>query len=159
MTTAARKVDESPARHPGRRALARLEVFIGKWINEGQTIPTGDAPSVKVLTSDIYEWSAGRSFVVHTAYGRIGDTHGGGTEVIGYDEASNAFRTHFFDSKGDITVETLVEKAGVWTWTGERTRCTATFSEDGRTMHAHHQWTDDGEHWHPSMDVTLTKIT
>ncbi|HEV2758736.1 MAG TPA: hypothetical protein VGV86_04120 [Acidimicrobiales bacterium] len=41
---------------------------------------------------------------------------------------------------------------------GERTRCTAMFSEDGSTVHSRHEWTDDGEHWRPSMDMTLTKI-
>jgi hypothetical protein len=150
--------DETPALLDRQRALARLDVFIGKWINEGRTIPTKEAPVMRIVTSDIYEWAAGGSFVVHSAYGLIGDRDGGGTEIIGYDDATGAFRCFFFDSKGGITVETLVEGDGVWVWTGERTRCTATFSEDGRTQHAHHEWSDDGEHWHPSMDVTLTKI-
>ena len=48
--------------------------------NERQTVPTTDAPSVKILASEIYKWTATRCFVVGTAYGRIGDTHGGGTE-------------------------------------------------------------------------------
>ena len=63
--------------------------------------------------------------------------HGGGTEVIGYDESNDALRT--FDSKGGITIETLVEQAGVRTWTGERTRCSAALSEDGTTMHDYHE--------------------
>jgi hypothetical protein len=37
----------------------RLEVFIGKWINEGETVATSDAPAAKILTSDIYEWIPG----------------------------------------------------------------------------------------------------
>jgi hypothetical protein len=52
---------------------ARLEVFIGKWINEGETVATTDAPSSKIVTSDVYEWIPGRFGVLHTAYGRIGD--------------------------------------------------------------------------------------
>ncbi len=32
------------------------------------------------------------------------------------------------------------------------------FSEDGSTVYSNHEWTGDGEHWRPSMDVTLTKI-
>jgi hypothetical protein len=32
-----------------------LDVFIGKWINEGHTIATADVQSVKILTSDVYE--------------------------------------------------------------------------------------------------------
>jgi hypothetical protein len=29
---------------------ARLEAFIGKWINEGATVPQGDDPAAKILT-------------------------------------------------------------------------------------------------------------
>lgn len=158
MPASVSEPDQTSPSHDRQRTLSRLEVFIGKWINEGQTIPTAEVPALRIVTSDIYEWGAGRSFVVHSAYGRIGDSDGGGTEIIGFDEATGGFRCFFFDSKGGITVETLVERDGVWTWSGERTRCTATFSDDRRVQHAHHEWSDDGEHWHPSMDVTLTKI-
>ena len=33
----------------------RLDVFVGTWINEGQTVASADAPSVPILTSDVYE--------------------------------------------------------------------------------------------------------
>jgi hypothetical protein len=75
-----------------------LDVIIGKWINEGHTVATADAPSVKILTSDVYEWSTGGFFVLHTAYGRVGDFDGGGIEIIDYDAESETYRTHFFDS-------------------------------------------------------------
>ena len=32
-----------------------LDVFIGKWINEGHTIAGADASAVKILTSDVYD--------------------------------------------------------------------------------------------------------
>jgi hypothetical protein len=44
------------------------------------------------------------------------------------------------------------------TWTGERTRCTATISEDGSTQVAHHEVNVDGTTWIASMDVTFRKI-
>ena len=78
----------------------RLEVFLGKWINEGYTVASTDVPSVKILTSDVYEWMPGGFFVLHTAYGRIGDIDVGGVEIIGYDAATKTYRTHFFDSQG-----------------------------------------------------------
>jgi hypothetical protein len=42
---------------------ARLEVFIGKWINEGETMATPDAPASKIVTSDVYDvgWRSLRS--------------------------------------------------------------------------------------------------
>src|SRR5260370_36613418 len=97
-----------------------LEVFIGKWMNEGQTIAGASAPAVKILTSDVYEWMPGGFFVLHTAYGRIGNMGVGGTEILGYDAASKQYRSHFFDSQGHIRVyssylhrsETLTNEKG-----------------------------------------------
>src|SRR5438874_7669329 len=81
-------------------AHKRLDIFIGKWLNEGHTIASADAPAVKILTSDIYEWMPGGFFVLHTAYGRIGDIDVGGVEIIGYDAATKTYRTHFFLQPG-----------------------------------------------------------
>ena len=33
----------------------RLEVFIGKWINEGETIASPENPAAKIVTNDVYE--------------------------------------------------------------------------------------------------------
>src|SRR6185437_10688480 len=57
--------------------------------------------------SDVYEWMPGRFFVLHTAYGRIGIMDVGGTEIISYDAASKTYRSHFFDSKGNISTHEL----------------------------------------------------
>ncbi len=57
-----------------------LAVLIGKWINEGRTIETAGIASVPILTSDVYEWAPGGFFVVHSAFGKIGETSVGGVE-------------------------------------------------------------------------------
>jgi hypothetical protein len=139
-------------------AHQRLEVFIGKWINEGQTIARPDAAAVKILTSDVYEWMLGGHFVLHTAYGRIGNQDVGGTEILGYDAASQTYRSHFFDSQGNISASTLAVQGDMWTWQGETTRCTAVFTDHGNTQTAHHEWSDDCKQWLPAMDVTLIKV-
>ncbi len=139
----------------------RLEVFIGKWINQGETVATADAPAVTILTSDVYEWMPGGFFVLHTAYGRIGDMDVGGTEIIGYDDARQQYTTQFFDSQGNISSQELTvdgERADTWTWSGERARCTASFSDLGKTQTAHHERLDEQGNWVPSMEVTLTKV-
>jgi Protein of unknown function (DUF1579) len=136
-----------------------LDSLIGKWITEGETIPTDGAPSVTIRASDIYEWVAGGFFVVHTAYGRIGDTHAGGIEVISYDPEAKKFRTHFFDSDGNLSNQDLTFNDGTWTWSGPHTRATGVLSDDGRAMPTRHEWSDDGVNWRPSMDVTLWKVT
>src|SRR4051812_5350508 len=49
--------------------------------------PRSGVPVPGVLRVDVYEWMPGGFFVLHTAYGRIGDVGGGGTEIIGFDPA------------------------------------------------------------------------
>jgi len=135
-----------------------LEVVIGKWINEGNTVAIADAPSVNILTSDVYEWMPGGFFVIHTAYGRLGSTDVGGTEIIGYDEESKKYLSYFFDSQGNVTTDELIIEGDTWTWRGQNTGCTAEFTDDGKTQTAHHVSLDDGGNWVPSMEVTLTKV-
>jgi hypothetical protein len=140
-------------------ALKRLDVFIGKWINEGRTIAVEPgAPAVKILTSDVYEWMPGGRFVLHSAYGRIGDLDVGGTEIIGYDPETGAYRSYFFDSQGNVSTDTLAADGDTWIWQGEDTRCTAVFTDCGKVQTAHHERLDDGGGWVPAMDVTLIKV-
>src|SRR5688572_17140303 len=97
-----------------------LDVLIGKWINEGHTIATADAPSVKILSSDVYEWAPGGFFVLHYAYGLIGNLSVGGIEILSYDAASQKYRSDFFDSQGNISLHKLGTVQGdTWIWTGE----------------------------------------
>jgi hypothetical protein len=56
-----------------------LAVLIGRWINEGRTTATAEVPPVPILTSDAYEWAPGGFFVVHTAFGKIGEASVGGS--------------------------------------------------------------------------------
>jgi Protein of unknown function (DUF1579) len=136
-----------------------LNSLIGRWITVGATIPTDGAPALQIHASDIYEWVAGRFFVVHTAYGSVGDTPVGGIEMIGYDPETSRFRTHFFDSQGNVSNQDLSFRDGTWTWSGPHARAKGVLSEDGRTMPTLHEWSDDGVTWRQSMDVTLRKIS
>ncbi len=135
-----------------------LEVFIGKWINQGHTIATADAPAVSILTSDVYEWMPGGFFVLHTAYGRIGNVDVGGTEIIGYDAASKQYRSHFFDSQGHISTHELTASGDTWRWRGSQTRCTAVFSDQGKTQTAHHERLDEQDNRVGAIEVTLTRV-
>ena len=138
--------------------LERLDVFIGRWITEGETVASVGSPSTPIVASDVYQWVPGGRFVMHPAYGRIGSTGVGGLEVIGYDADTGQYRTHFFDSQGNIVIEALSYRDGVWTWQGAHARCTGVFTDGGRTLTARHERSDDGKHWEPSMTVTLRRI-
>lgn len=136
----------------------RLEVFVGRWINEGQTVASSDAPPVEILTSDVYEWMPGGFFILHTAYGLIGGMGVGGTEILGYDAASKTYRPYFFDSQGNISSQELLNHGDTWIWQGEKTRATAVFREEGNTQTVRHERLDDAGNWLVSMNVTLRKI-
>jgi hypothetical protein len=133
-----------------------LEVLIGKWINEGRTIASSDAPSIPILTSDVYDWAPVEFFVIHTACGKIGDTSVGGVEVIGVD--GDAYRSTFYDSFGNVHTS-RVEIDGVVKWFGDRTRCVAAMTDEGSTQVAHHEVMADDGTWVPSMDVTLRRVS
>lgn len=141
-----------PVRDGRHQALA---VLIGNWINEGHTIATGEIPSVPILTSDVYQWAPGGFFVVHSAFGKIGETTVGGVEIIGVD--GEAYRSTFYDSFGNVHSSRLEIEGNVLRWTAERTRCTVTMIDDGMTQVAQHESSADGVSWRPSMDVTLRK--
>src|SRR5262245_35994002 len=128
---AAGRVDRAPTPGPEHD---RLTAIIGRWITEGQTIPPDGTPGVAILASDVYEWAPGGRFVVHPAYGRIGDVGVGGVEIIGYDPASRTYQVHFFDSQGNATRQELTIQDRTWLWQGAHTRCTGVFSADGKTM-------------------------
>jgi hypothetical protein len=95
---------------------------------------------------------------MHPAYGRIGEHDVGGLEVIGYDQQTDQFRTHYFDHTGNVISETLTLGDGIWTWQAAQHRCKGVFTANGKTLTAHHERSDDGERWVPSMIVTLRKV-
>ena len=144
-----------PIPHP---ELKKLEVFIGKWMNDGYTVETPDAPSERILTSDIYEWATGGHFVVHTAYGRIGNKDVGGIELIGYDEASKKYKSYFYDSHGNVSTDEFEIDGDTCKWEGETTGCNAVFTENGKVQTAHHIRRDENGQWVPAMEVVLTKV-
>ena len=150
---------ESTDRHVPVRDLRHeaLSVLIGKWINEGHTVATPEVPSLPILTSDVYEWAPGGFFVVHSAYGRIGDSSVGGVEIIAV--AGDAYSSTFYDSFGNVHTSRVEVDGDVIRWLGELTRCTAIFTDGGLTQVAHHESSANGVSWTPSMEVTLRKHT
>ena len=138
--------------------MARLDAFIGRWLTEGETVAIADVPAARILASDVYQWAPGGHFVIHPAYGRIGDVDVGGVEIIGYDASTKQYKTYFFDSAGNVTTERLSYRDGNWMWEGDRVRCKSEVSDDGKVMVAHHERSDDGKRWVPSMTVTLTRV-
>ncbi len=148
------KTDQAaPVRDGRHQALA---VLIGNWVNQGATIATAGIASVPILTSDVYEWAPGGFFVLHSAFGKIGDTSVGGVEIIGVD--GEAYGSTFYDSFGNVHRSRLEVDGNVLRWIRDRTRCTVTLTDGGMTQVAHHESSADGVTWAGSMDVVLRKV-
>lgn len=137
--------------------FATLEPIIGRWMTLGKTVG-GDADEVEIAASDIYEWGPGKFFVLHFAYGVMGEMGVGGIEMIGLDASGNAFRTWFFDNQGKLEEQKLSVAGDTWTWEGKVTRCTGTLSADGHSMDARHERRSEDGTWAPSMRVMLHKV-
>ena len=132
--------------------FATLEPIIGRLMTLGKTIG-GGADDAEIAASDIYEWGPGGFFVLHSAYGVMGEMGVGGIEMIGLDASGKAFRTWFFDNQGKLEEQKLSVAGDTWTWEGEATRCTGTLSADGYSMDARHERRSEDGAWTPSMRV------
>jgi hypothetical protein len=65
----------------------------------------------------------GGFFVVHSAFGAIGETPVGGVEIICVD--GEAYFSTFYDSFGNVHRSRLEIEGDVIRWAGDRTSCTA----------------------------------
>ncbi len=155
-TQAKRQIPDKP-----NSALKRLDVLVGKWQSEGETIASKDEPAVKIKGTDIYEWFHGDYFLLHHADVRMGEQQVKVIEVIGgYDASSQTYPMRSFDNQGNFqTMQASVDDKGVWTFVGESIRSTLVVAEDGSTMTAKWERTDDGSMWQHWMDMKFTKIT
>ena len=145
----------APIRGDAHRAL---DAWIGRWINQGHTVDERGEAGLAITTSDVYEWAPGGFFVLHTAYGRIGDFEGGGVEMIGYDAERGEYTSQLFDSVGNYSTHRLVANGDTWTYFGDTTRARVEFSDGNTVQTVLHERTDDGSTFVPSMQVVLRKV-
>jgi hypothetical protein len=140
----------------------RLNAFVGKWHTTGEVV---GHPTLKIDATDTYEWLPGDYSVIHYADGTIGDDKIHSIEIIGYDLSRKLYFAPFFDDQGGAGWEEIRVEDETWTWHGKDVmgakyhRCKAIFSEDGNTIEARHERSEDDKNWELWMDVTLTKIT
>jgi hypothetical protein len=156
------KNDSNQEMIPGPE-IKKLGVFLGRWHTTGEVAATDSVNALKVDAIDTYEWYPGEFFLVHHADAKIGDAAIRSMEIIGYDARRKCYFATFFDNTGGSGEETIHVDGNTWIWRGSNVmgvkehRCFAVVSEDGRTVKARHEKSDDGEHWVIWMDVTLVK--
>jgi hypothetical protein len=142
----------------------KLNAFLGKWHTTGEVSSATSAPRAKVDAIDTYEWYDGGFFLIHHAHGKVGDQAIRSIEIIGYDSERKCYFAPFFDNTGGFGQEDIQLDGNTWMWRGSNVmgvkehRCLAVVSEDGRTIRARHEKSDDGKNWELWMDVTLKKV-
>lgn len=144
--------------HPAEH-LRPLSPVIGRWASQGQTVTTGDAPSIPIIGTDVYSWLAGGQFIEHRVNVRMGVDVVEALEVIG--GTDGAFVTmRAFDNDGMFTEmrATVDDGTGAISIVGEHTRATLIVSEDGNAMEAHWERSAGGSEWSPWMDMRFTRI-
>jgi hypothetical protein len=139
-----------------------LDVFVGKWHTTGEVVST--KPALKIDSIDTYEWLPGGYSLIHYADSNMGDDTVHSIEIIGYDPSRKMYFAPFFDDQGGAGWEELRVKDKTWTWHGKDVmgakyhRCKAVFSDDGNTIKARHERSEDDKNWEVWMDIILTKI-
>jgi hypothetical protein len=160
-------VSEAETRIPDKR----LQAIVGRWQTSGYVIGEPDLPVVGV---DNYEALPGGYFVVHYVDVIVGDRHVQAIEIIGeQDTGSDGFLARSFDSDGNTELMLLtIDDEGVFHFTGgpdiapaaqltdiptARVRSTLTIAQEGQSMTALWERSDDGIRWEPWMDISFTR--
>ena len=147
--------------HAARRtAMERLEVFIGEWAMEASF----SAAPAAVAGRAVFEWMLDRQFVMErTEVPEAPDS----IAVIGVDPDREAYRQHYFDSRGIARIYAMEFSDGVWTLVRDSAdftplefsqRFTGMFSSDGQRINGRWETSRDGSNWEHDFDLTYTKI-
>jgi hypothetical protein len=149
-----------------------LKRIAGRWKTSGHVIGN---PPVPVVGTDVYDVLAGGHFLVHHVDVTVGNEHVEAIEIIGEPdpETPGGFLARSFDHAGNAELMTLTVDADAFRFTGgadvaataqpsgavtARVRATLTVAEDGQSMKALWERSEDGHTWQPWMDLTFTRM-
>ncbi len=141
------------------RALDRLDALVGAWTMEAG--PPG-GPAWPGEASVIFEWLEGRTFLIERWTIEMPEAPDG-IAIIGTGDEPEAFRQHYFDSRGIHRVYEMTLDAGVWSlWRDSPDpfpqRFTGTFSDGARTITGRWEKAEDGSTWSTDFDLTYRKV-
>jgi len=146
---------EQTERNP---ALERLNALVGRWSLEAG--PPGEPPWPGEAWAT-FEWLEGRTFLIQRWTVDLPEAPDG-IAIIGAGDEPEAFRQHYFDSRGVHRVYEMTLGDGVWKLWRDATepfpqRFEGTFSEDGDTIAARWQKAEDGSNWDVDFDLTYRR--
>jgi hypothetical protein len=157
--------------HEGRKPDKRLHTIAGRWQTSGRVI---DEPEIPVVGTDTYEVLQGGYFLVHHVDVTVGEHPVRAIEIIGEPDAvSGGFLSRSFDSDGNTELmRVTIDDDGVFHFTGgaevasaaqplevptARVRSTLTVAEDGQSMNAVWERSEDGTNWQRWMDISFRR--
>jgi len=143
-----------------RRALERLEAFVGEWTEQ---VDFPDAPPGRT----VFEWLLGGEYLFQRSEIPHPDFPDS-ISIIAVDPDGEAYTQHYFDSRGVVRVYAMALSDGRWTLVRDAPdftpldfsqRFRGTFAADGNTIHGAWELSNDGVNWEHDFDLTYTKIT
>jgi hypothetical protein len=155
--------------YEGRKPDDRLHTIAGRWLTSGRVI---SEPEIPVAGTDTYEVLPGGYFLVHHVDVTVGEHPVRAIEIIGEPDAvSGGFLARSFDSDGNAELmRVTIDDNGVFHFTGgadvasaaqptdaptTRVRSTLTIADDGQSMTALWERSEDGTNWHRWMDISF----
>ena len=148
---------------------SRLHTIAGRWHTSGHVI---DEPAIPVAGTDTYEVLPGGYFLVHHVDVTVGDKPVRAIEIIGEPDAvSGGFLARSFDNDGNTELMHVTIDDHVFHFTGRaevasaaqtdastaRIRSTLTIAEDGQSMSALWERSEDGSNWQRWMDISFRR--
>ncbi|MCQ6963759.1 DUF1579 family protein [Methanolobus chelungpuianus] len=138
-------------------ALKALDIFVGKWITEGEIKDASGLVIARLSAADTYEWLRGGFFLLHRWEAQMDGDNSEGIEIIGYDPSGQTYLTQTFDSKGNFLIYRATLQDKRWNIWGRTERFTGMFGSDGKTLTGTWERLNGNSAWVPWMDIQLTK--
>lgn len=112
-----------------------------------------------------FEWALGDRFLLERSSAPAPAPQS--LAVIAPDEATGAYRQHYFDDRGVTRVYKMTLAGGVWTLLRDEPdfseldffqRYTGTFSDDGNAIDGRWEKSDDGESWELDFELVYERV-
>lgn len=142
-----------------RAEVEALEKFVGVWNTTGTLLATKDAPALKLVATDTYEWLPGGYFLLHRVDARIGEQVSRSIEIVGWDAERGTLMSRSYDDQGASDEFVCVLDGRRWMIVGESMRFDGAFSEGERRLSGTWELRGPDGQWSPWMDIELNRAS
>ncbi len=145
--------------HTPGKELEQLDIFVGKWKVEEQTIKGSLVDALDAVRGiATYDWLAGKFYLITKWSNKFGDDSHIGIGVIGFDQSAGIFMANHYDNKGFACTYKVTVRRLTWVFTGKHERSTIEFTPDGNTFTEFREVSDDGILWKPLCRLRGSKL-